>query len=222
MKKLLIPVFILGMITGGCSLIEPKGNGQDSSAHRDNPTHGKTVLGKNEPLPPNVIVLPAEGVAVETSEVILPDTETIEITELESEPASSPAEQAEIRLPDNTVADGGTETVIIPAEDSPAPQTQTGSADTIQVEILNASGIPGLEQRVSERLADKNYAISWAEEGKGTAPSALNETWIKYRPDLARQAVRLGHILPGNQIVIRDKDLPEGVDIRIIVGSDQQ
>ena len=88
------------------------------------------------------------------------------------------------------------------------------------MEIVNASGVPGLEQQVSERLAGKGYFISWA--GESAASGQQVETLIRYRSGFAREAVRLGHILPGNQIVTRGDGLPEGIDIRVVVGSDQQ
>ncbi len=219
MKKYLILV-LFSMAVGGCSLLAPKDGDQNITVLPDDPSQDKTVLGEGEPLPPGAIVLPADEVAVEASEIVLPDAEVIEITELEPEPVA-PAEQTEVYLPDEVAASADAEAIIIPAEDSSSNQMQSGlSTDAVRVEILNASGIPGLEQQVSERLAGKGYFISWA--GEGAASGTQSATQIKYRPNFAREAVRLGHILPGNQIVTRGDGLPEEIDIRIIVGSDQQ
>jgi len=151
----------------------------------------------------------------------LPDAEVVEITELDAPEPATAEGGTEIYLPDEVAASADAEAVIIPAESNSASESQAAaSPDGIRVEIVNASGIPGLEQQVSERLAGKGYFISWA--GEGAASGQQVETLIKYRPGFAREAVRLGHILPGNQIVTRGDALPEGVDIRSVVGSDQQ
>lgn len=221
MKKYLMLV-LFSVTVSGCSLLAPKSGEQNITVLPDDPSQSKTVLGEGEPLPEGAIVLPADEIAVEATEIVLPDAEVIEITELEPEFAA-PEEQTEIYLPDEVEvgADAGAETVIIPAEGSPSSHSGEGVADVaVRVEILNSSGIPGLEQQVSERLAGKGYFISWA--GEGAASGTQRETQIKYRPNFAREAVRLGHVLPGNQIVTRGDGLPEEIDIRIIVGSDQQ
>ena len=216
-----IVLVLFGVALGGCTLLAPKDGGQEISVLPDDPTQDRTVIGSGEPLPPGAIVLPADedadvAVAVEKE---LPEADVIEITELKPDtPASAQGE--DIYLPEEVAASADAEAVIIPAEDSSGASGAGLSADAIRVEILNASGIPGLEQQVSERLAGKGYFISWA--GESAASGAQQETRIKYRPNYAREAVRLGHVLPGNQIVTRGDDLPEGVDIRIIVGSDQQ
>ncbi len=219
MKKYLMLV-LFSVTVSGCSLLAPKSGDQNITVLPDDPSQSKTVLGEGEPLPEGAIVLPADDIAVEATEIVLPDAEVIEITELEPEFAA-PEEQTEIYLPDEVGAGVDAEAVIIPAEDSPSSHSGEGVADVaVRVEILNSSGIPGLEQQVSERLAGKGYFISWA--GEGAASGTQHETWIKYRPNFAREAVRLGHVLPGNQIVTRGDELPEEIDIRIIVGSDQQ
>ena len=219
MKKRLIPV-LFSVVVGGCSLLEPVDGEQEISTPPETLGKDKTVLEEETHISSGTIVLPAEDVAVETSEISPPDIEMAELTELEPESAT-PAEQIDLSLPGEVAAGTDTEATDIPVEDiSPSQMSPGLPADAVRVEILNASGIPGLEQQVSERLAGNDYVISWSEDG--AVSDAQSETRIKYRPDFAREAVRLGHILPGNQIVTRGDELPEAVDIRIIVGSDQQ
>ncbi len=232
MKKYLMLV-LFSVVIGGCSLLEPQAGGRDITVLPDNPVQRKTAFHEDIPLPPDTIVLPLDEVAVETSEIVLSDTE---ITELESgSPKSAKIDLSSVTglesdslkptevdlSSDEVVADTETEVVTVPARDSSSSHSSADlSADAVRVEIVNVSGVPGLEQRVSERLAGENYFISWSEE-RATS-SVQSETWIKYRPDFAIKAVHLGHVLPGNQVVTRDDALPEGVDIRVIVGSDQQ
>jgi len=210
MKKYLIPV-LFGFAAGGCCVLEPKGDSQDISVLPDDLSMERTVLLEGDELPPGAIVLPADEVTIESSEIVLPDVEVAEYEDVVS--VNGDGEH----FSDRNVA----ETIIIPAGTSSSSSLQDGlSADAVRVEILNASGIPGLEQKVSEQLAGKGYFISWA--GEGDTSGVQHETRIKYRLNFAREAVHLGHVLPGNQIVTRGDEVPEGIDVRIIVGSDQQ
>ncbi len=217
------PMFALLCVTlGGCSVLAPKSGGQDLTVLPEDPTQERVVVRKGEPLPEGAIVLPADETVGEgeVSVVELPDAEVVEITELDSPPDVTG--ETEIYLPEEVAASADAEAVIIPAESAPSPEAQSGvSPDGIRVEIVNASGVPGLEQQVSERLAGKGYFISWAGESATPGQQQI-ETLIKYRSGFAREAVRLGHILPGNQIVTRGDALPEEIDIRVIVGSDQE
>ncbi len=217
---------LLCVTLGGCSALAPKGGDQNLTVLPEDPTQERVVVGEGEALPEGAIVLPADESAgeIEVSVTELPDAEVVEVTELDA-PAETEATSGgtEIYLPDEVAASADAEAVIIPAEDHANPEVESQgelSPDGIRVEIVNASGIPGLEQQVSERLAGKGYFISWAGESAATGHQV--ETLIRYRPGFAREAVRLGHILPGNQIVTRAEALPEEIDIRVIVGSDQQ
>ncbi len=223
MKK--YSMFTLLCVTlGGCSVLAPKGGDQDLTVLPEDPTQERVVVREGEPLPEGAIVLPADEPVSEggISVAELPDAEVVEITELDSPAETAGATgETEIYLPDEVAARADAEAVIIPAENHAAPESQGDlSPDGIRVEIVNASGVPGLEQQVSERLAGKGYFISWA--GESATSGQQMETLIKYRSGFAREAVRLGHILPGNQIVTRGDALPEGIDIRVVVGSDQQ
>lgn len=222
MKK--YPMFALLCVTlGGCSVLAPKGEDQKLTVLPDDPTRERVVIHEGESLPEGAIVLPADesAGAGDVSVAELPDAEVVEITELDSPQAATGEGDKEIHLPDEVAHSAGAEAVIIPAESSSSSEPQTvASPDGIRVEIVNASGVPGLEQQVSERLAGKGYFISWA--GESAASGQQVETFIRYRSGFAREAVRLGHILPGNQIVTRGDGLPEGIDIRVVVGSDQQ
>ncbi len=231
---------LFSVVIGGCSMLEPKGGSEDITVLPDDPASDRTILSEGDPLPPGAVVLPADDeVMVESSEIVLPDAEVIDSTEIalpdaevvevieldgEDVPVLGGAgdeASGDVYLPDEIAASADAEAIIIPAGAAPASGAEMPPvADAIRVEIYNASGIPGLEQQVSERLAGKGYFISWA--GEGSSVGAQSETHIRYRPDFARQAVKLGHILPGNQIVTRGDELSDGVDIQIIVGSDQQ
>ncbi len=231
---------LLGVVVGGCSMLEPKGGSEDITVLPDDPARDRTILSEGEPLPPGAVVLPADDeVMVESSEIVLsdaeaaedsvvalPDAEVVEIIELDGGDVpvigdAGDEASGDVYLPDEIAASADAEAIIIPAGVPPAGGMEmTPVADAIRVEIHNASGVPGLEQQVSERLAGKGYFISWA--GEGTTAGTQRETYIRYRPSYARQAVKLGHILPGNQIVTKGDELSDGVDIQIIVGSDQQ
>lgn len=221
-------------------MLEPKGGSEDITVLPEDPARDRTILSEGEPLPPGAVVLPADDeVTVESSELLLPDrevteesvvalpdAEVVEVIELDDGSVAVSGDAADVAsgdvyLPDEIAASADAEAIIIPAGATPAAGAEPSPvADAIRVEIHNASGVPGLEQQVSERLAGKGYFISWA--GEGTTAGTQHETYIRYRPSYARQAVKLGHILPGNQIVTRGDELPEGVDIQVIVGSDQQ
>ncbi len=226
---------LLGVVVGGCSMLEPKGGGEDITVLPEDPARDRTILSEGEPLPPGAVVLPADDeVTVESSELLLPDAEVtegsvaglpdaevVEVIELDDGSVAADGASGDLYLPDEIAASADAEAIIIPAGATPPAGAEPPSVtDAIRVEIHNASGVPGLEQQVSERLAGKGYFISWA--GEGTTVGTQHETFIRYRPSYARQAVKLGHILPGNQIVTRGDELPEGVDIQVIVGSDQQ
>lgn len=218
MRKYSILV-LFSMVTGGCSLLEPKGEQQDTALQPEEPARGyQTALSESVPPPPDTIVLPLKEITVETQEIVLPDSMVTNAADPEL--SHPPGEHRHLPAKGRT-AGLDAKIITIPArDDSFKRQPTEPPADAIRVEIINTSGVPGLDERVSKRLASENYLISLAKSDP--ASEVRDETWIKYRADFVGEAVHLGHILPGNQIVTRGDELPDEIDIRIIVGADQK
>lgn len=90
----------------------------------------------------------------------------------------------------------------------------------LRVEVINASGVPLLGERIAEEVRQKgNYDVIRVGSTGNVTDQEL--THIHYRNGLARDAVTLGHSMRNYQIVTQGRDLPEDVDLRIVIGVDQ-
>ena len=93
-------------------------------------------------------------------------------------------------------------------------------AGTLTVEVVNTSGIAGLGEAMAERLLRKgHHTVRVVPAAPGDEVRDI--TYIRYRPGLADEAVSLGHSIRHIQIVTQERELPDGTEIRILVGRDQ-
>jgi len=95
------------------------------------------------------------------------------------------------------------------------PEEKAGdtSGDLPRVEVVNASSNRALVQQVLEQLNGAGANVVNLRK----AASKETETWIKYREGFSEEAVALGHLIDGNQIVVQ-RSLGDGIDIEVVVG----
>lgn len=90
-------------------------------------------------------------------------------------------------------------------------------ADDVRVEIQNGAGIDGLASAVETRLRTSGYDVV----AVGNADSFEHtSTILEYAPDRRQHAELLSEAFPGAELREVD-DLPDGIDVRVIVGTDQ-
>ncbi|MFO8155285.1 MAG: LytR C-terminal domain-containing protein [Pseudomonadota bacterium] len=92
-------------------------------------------------------------------------------------------------------------------------------AGTLTVEVINASGIPGLGETMAERLLHKGHHVVAIREPAN--PEERDVTYIRYRAGLADEAVELGHSIRQIQIVTQEHELEGEAEVRVLVGRDQ-
>ncbi len=92
-------------------------------------------------------------------------------------------------------------------------------AGTLTVEVVNSSGIAGLGEEMAERLLRKGHHVVAIREPE--ASEVRDITYIRYRPGLADEAVKLGHAIRHIQIVTQERELSGEPEIRVLVGRDQ-
>jgi hypothetical protein len=110
-------------------------------------------------------------------------------------------------------------TDVRPEMESAAVPVTGGDASTsegLNVELVMPGGKNAHERAITNTLRNAGFIVTIRHEAGGPRP---NRTHIFYQAGMSEQAVKLGHVLKGNQIVVRH-DLPEGVDIRVDVGKD--
>ncbi len=89
----------------------------------------------------------------------------------------------------------------------------------LQVEVLNQSGRLSAGNKVAEQLRAAGYNVVRVDSDSGTTSPV---SWVRYRPGLSGDGVKVGHVLPGNQVVSKEPALPKDVAVRVVVGSDMQ
>jgi len=99
---------------------------------------------------------------------------------------------------------------------APPSAMETTSTGTIAVELVFAGSDPAHEQSLGDSLRHAGYKTVIRHEAKSSKPK---KTHVFYRSGMSQEAVSLGHMLQGNQIVVKG-NLPDGVDIRVTVGAD--
>ncbi|MBB5021462.1 LytR C-terminal domain-containing protein [Desulfurispira natronophila] len=93
--------------------------------------------------------------------------------------------------------------------------------DRLRIELLNASGVPELLDVMAERLTNMGYRV--VRLGVAEDHSVLETSHIHYRVGFAEEAITLGHSLTGNyQIVTRGREMPEDLQLRMLIGTDMQ
>ncbi|MDX1658046.1 MAG: LytR C-terminal domain-containing protein, partial [Nitriliruptorales bacterium] len=111
-------------------------------------------------------------------------------------------------------------------EGSPLP-ADVGQADPrdellvperVRVLVLNGVGIEGLAGTVAETLASAGFDVAGAENAE-EFDDALTATVIRHRPDRGFEGELVAGSLPGATLEPRN-DLPRGVDVVVLVGSD--
>lgn len=86
------------------------------------------------------------------------------------------------------------------------------------VHVINQSGIPELEAQVAELLAREGFEIGRTEVDEDVG--RLDRTTVEYAPGYAEQAREAARALPGFQTIEPNEDLPDGVQVRVLVGFD--
>lgn len=86
----------------------------------------------------------------------------------------------------------------------------------MSVEIINRTGSKKVAKRISNRLKKKGYKVVRIIESK----KRLKRSHVYYQNGFDKQAVKLGHSLPRNQIVLKSAKLSKDVELRLILGDD--
>jgi hypothetical protein len=96
-------------------------------------------------------------------------------------------------------------------------QGKTGGKRAPRIEVLNGTTIPGMAQKVAERLRKKGYSI--VRVGDAEKKNAAVST-VYYREGYAENAVTTGHAIPRDQYVFKKPGIASDIDIQIVIGSD--
>lgn len=109
------------------------------------------------------------------------------------------------------------------AEQAKAPEPKPVSkprqeSSAISLGLVNASGQPSLGEAYADRLRKMGYAVVEVSLGEGPVKSV---THLYYRDSQNKAAVTLGRALPETQTLTHYTHLPNGVDIQVVLGSDQ-
>lgn len=84
------------------------------------------------------------------------------------------------------------------------------------IEIINTTRDKQAASRISKKLTDAGYRIV---SRKTVIDNKLDRSVIHYFSGLSEDAKKIGHLFPGNQIVVK-RELSDGVDFRFYIGRD--
>ena len=99
---------------------------------------------------------------------------------------------------------------------APVVIKQNAHNKLMSVEIINRTGSKQVAKKISSRLKKKGYKVVRVIESK----KRLKRSHVYYQNGFAKQAVKLGHALPRNQIVLKSGKLSKDVHLRLILGDD--
>lgn len=97
-----------------------------------------------------------------------------------------------------------------------APVAEVGERERIRVEVLNASGVPGLARGATARLRDAGYDVVFFGNGRGFAPDSSLVLDRVGRPQLADQIARRLEIAR----VASRPDTTLYLDVTVVLGKD--
>jgi LCP family protein required for cell wall assembly len=103
-----------------------------------------------------------------------------------------------------------------PSTSSGAPPTTVVAPSSVQIEVLNGSGVGGQAGTVGTELSDLGYRVTVS----GDAPSfGLSSTQIEYAPDSLAAAKQLQAQITGASTLVEDRALtPSPYNIEIVTG----
>nr|WP_275951830.1 LytR C-terminal domain-containing protein [Halorhodospira halochloris] len=90
--------------------------------------------------------------------------------------------------------------------------------ETAAVIILNQSGISELMPLVVDTISAINLTVTDSQDDPDSP--TRDRTVIRYLEEHRDEAVQLARALPGNQLVDEREELPDGADIKVLIGFD--
>lgn len=171
------------------------------------------------------------------------------MADMQSQEAAAPAESAvmDVRMAEMMAMQQQLHDQILDLQSQIDDYAGGLASNAIRVKIINASGVDRLGKLVGKTLRKRGYRIvsvsdirqtvtkssqifyqggaSKSAEVMRIAEASLaieRVTAIYYRKGFDAAAIEVGHILPKNQMVLRDKKSSELVDLKIVVGRDMK
>lgn len=91
-----------------------------------------------------------------------------------------------------------------------------GAAGLLSIEVINTTRNKRAADRISKSLTDAGYRVVSV---KTVLDNKLDRSVVHYYSGLSDDAKKIGHLFPGNQIIVK-RELPDGVDFRFYIGHD--
>lgn len=111
-----------------------------------------------------------------------------------------------------TAAEKSDKTAVV----SVVPPASEADDSILRIEIINTTRDKKALSRIRKKLTDSGYRIV---STKTVLDNKLDRSVVHYFSGLSDDAKKIGHIFPGNQIIVK-RELPEGVDFRFYIGRD--
>ena len=111
--------------------------------------------------------------------------------------------------------------VVPPAVVHAAPAVPVAAAPQrrYKLEVSNGNGVRGMARRVALHLAETGLSGARTTNDK---PFNKPTTEVHYRPGFEQAAKEVAAQVPGGARVIGGRALPNGIDVRIVLGSDRR
>jgi len=121
-------------------------------------------------------------------------------------PVTESAESSSSTVSEDTVA----------MADSGVMNEVPATSGKLKIEIINTTKNVDVSERVETKLREAGYDVISI---TSVPEERLDQSVIHYFSGLAEDAKKIGHMFPGDQVVVK-RTLPEGVDFRFYIGSD--